>query len=410
MKVRRELSAREIEQVHESLARRLGDTSVPTLPQVAMRIIELVSDQNSSIADFTEAIRSDQALTGRLLRMANSAAFGQRSPVTRVERAMVLIGLEKLKALALGFHLSKVAFDKDDFSFQRVWTQSLFRGWFASRLAERVGSDAAGEAFVVALLSDAGLPMMPKLIGSGYKNTVRPVDPPAKQHLAESTSLPYTHVDVAAALTRLWKLPELLAKPIANHHSPPSSVDPDSPSSVLQATAYLAGMVPLDPEGAATVTQPVASTARRLFGMHPEEIETTIRLAAEDFDNCRAVFAHIIDKSVGLQSLVEQATRHLCDADGDVPQQAAPVRPEEILRFHVGDVFIEIEPAPENLAVVFLTDAHGNRILSEQVNPATQDEQSVRETFLLHDAPGEDVQQVLRALAGLASPQRKAAA
>ncbi len=307
MKVRRELSAREIEQVHESLTRRLGDTSVPTLPQVAMRIIDLISDPTASVADFTETIRTDQALTGRLLRMANSAAYGQRSPVTKVERAMVLIGIEKLKALALGFHLSKVAFDKDDFSFRRIWPQWRCGGWFASRLAERAGSDCGGEAFVVGLLCDAGVPMMPKLIGSAYKNTVSPADPPAKQNLAESATLPYTHVDVATALTRLWKLPEALARPIASHHTPPSSMDASSAASVLHAATYLAGMIPLDPNGSATVSQPVASTARRLFGMDEDEVTTTIGLAAEDFDKCRAVFTHIIDTSLGLEAIVEQA-------------------------------------------------------------------------------------------------------
>lgn len=402
MKVRRELSAREIDQVQESLTKRLGDTSVPTLPQVAMRIIDLVSDPNSSVADFTEAIRSDQALTGRLLRMANSAAYGQRTPVTRVERAMVLIGIEKLKALALGFHLSKVAFAEDEFSFQRIWTKSLFRGWLASRLAERIGSTVSGEAFIVGLLSDAGLPMMPKLIGSGYANTVDASDPPAKQYLAESAALPYTHVDVAAALCRLWKLPELLSKPIGNHHSPPASMDPDSPGSVLQAAGYLVGMVPLDPQGKAMVSQPVAATARRLFDMTPDDMTTLLGLAGEDFEKCKAVFSHIIDKRLGVEAIVEQASRHMGAIDGDENEQAGSGEPVEVLRFHVGEMFIEIEPSADRHATVYLTDAAGNRILSEQIDPGSQDERSIRETLLLEGAPTEQVAQVLKGLASLA--------
>lgn len=408
MKVRRELSAREIEQVQESLTRRLGDTSVPTLPQVAMRIIDLVSNQNSSVADFTEAIRSDQALTGRLLRMSNSAAYGQRTPVTKIERAMVLIGIEKLKALALGFHLSKVAFAEDDFSFQRVWTKSLFRGWLASRLAERLGSDAAGEAFIVGLLSDAGMPMMPKLIGTAYANTVDPADPPAKQYLAESSALPYTHVDVSAALCRMWKLPELLSKPITNHHTPPSSLDPKSSASVLQATGYFVGMMPLDPQGRACFTQPVAATARRLFDMSPEDVSTLLGLAAEDFEKCKAVFSHIIDQHLGIEAIVEQASRHLGTGEDPEAEDDAEAEPTEVLRFHVGDMFIEIEPGEDHHATVFLTDAAGNRILSEQIDPSTHDERSIRQALLLENAPADQVAQVLQGLSTLA--QRKLAA
>lgn len=408
MKVRRELSAREIEQVQESLTKRLGDTSVPTLPQVAMRIIDLVSDPNSSVTNFTEVIRSDQALTGRLLRMANSAAFGQRVPVTKVERAMVLIGIEKLKALALGFHLSKVAFAEGDFSFQRVWTKSLFRGWLASRLAEQLGSEVSGEAFIVGLLSDAGLPMMPSLIGTAYSNTVDPCDPPAKQYLAESMSLAYTHVDVAAALCRMWKLPELLSKPIANHHTPPSGLDPRSPVSVLQATGYFVGMIPLDPQGRACFTQPVKGTARRLFDMGSEDVAALLALAAEDFEKCKAVFSHIIDQHLGIEAIVEQASRHLGVADGPELENASDADTVEVLRFHVSEMFIEIEPGENNYATVFLTDAAGNRILSEQIDPSAHDERSIRQALLLENAPAEQVAQILQGLASIA--QRKRAA
>src|SRR5262245_65395254 len=103
MKPRGELSAREVEELYARLQKRLGDTSVPTLPQVAVRILELIANPNSTIQKFTEVIKTDQALTGRLLRLSNSAQFAQRQPVTRLERAMVLLGMDRLKAMSLGF-------------------------------------------------------------------------------------------------------------------------------------------------------------------------------------------------------------------------------------------------------------------------------------------------------------------
>lgn len=407
MKVRRELSAREIDQVHESLTRRLGDTSVPTLPQVAMRIVELMGNPNASVKDFTEAIKADQALTGRMLRMANSAAYAQRSPVTKIERAMILIGLEKLKALALGFHLSKVAFEKDDFSFQRIWTQSLYRGLLASKLAERINKEVAGEAFVIAFLADAGLPMMPKLIGSAYRNSVNPDDAPAKQYLAESTTLPYTHVDVAAALCHLWKLPETLSKPIANHHSSPLSMDPKNNGSVLNALAYFAGMIPLDPSGAgAKVTQPVASTARRLFNIDAEELPQLFQEVGEEFDSSRAVFKDILDNSLGIEQIVEQANRQVESlAAADDPE--TPAEPVETLTFKFNDFSVEMEPAPapDDAVIVFLTDAAGHRVLSEKLNPHAQDERSIRAALLLDGAPDDQVAGVLAGLRKLADRQ-----
>ena len=308
MKARKALSANEIEALHDSLQKRQGDTSVPTLPQVAVRIIELVSDPNSAIADFTESIRTDQALTGRLLRMANSAAFGQRTPVTKVERAMVLLGLDRLKALTLGFHLTKCATSgADEFSSQRIWTQSVFRGWLALRLAERFNRSVSGEAFIVALLADVGIPMMPKLIGTGYQNTVKQADAPASQFMAEWNELPFTHADVAAALCRMWKLPAMLARPIGQHHTKPGPMAREDPASVLHSVSYFVGMIPLDPLGAPTVTQAIGRQAELMFEIPQEDLPALLALAGKDFQDCNAVFAHILDKALSVEAIMEQA-------------------------------------------------------------------------------------------------------
>ena len=62
---------------------------------------------------------------------------------------MVLIGLQRLKALVLGFHLSGAASAADGVDTQRIWTQSIFRGWLAHALASRVCRSMQGEAFIV---------------------------------------------------------------------------------------------------------------------------------------------------------------------------------------------------------------------------------------------------------------------
>ena len=166
MKPRSELTAREVDELITSLTTRLGDTTVPSLPQVAIKIIDLVGNPDSTIKQFGEVISGDQALTGRLLRMANSAAFAQRKSVSSVERAMVLLGLERLKALALGFHLSKAAAADDSaIGFRSMWTQSLFRGCVAMKITEKIKKENSCEAGVFGFMCYAGVPSMPGLGG-----------------------------------------------------------------------------------------------------------------------------------------------------------------------------------------------------------------------------------------------------
>lgn len=406
MKTRKELSANEIEGLHASLQQRLGDTSVPTLPHVAVRIIELVSDPNSAIADFTDAIRTDQALTGRLLRMANSAAFAQRTAVTKIERAMVLLGLDRIKALTLGFHLSKVATgDSGEFSFQRIWTQSVFRGWLALRLAERFNKSVSGEAFIVALLSDAGLPMMPKLIGSAYKNSVKPGDAPASQHMAEWNDLPFTHADVAAALGRMWKLPPMLAKPIGNHHTKPAPMNPDDGPSVLHNTAYFAGMIPLDPAGQAIANQALARHAEIMFNLSVEDLSNLLQLAAKDFEDCKSIFAHILDRSLSVDAIMEQASSHLLDeACPHAEATHAPAgKTSNAMRLTAGPFTLELAPSDPGHVQVSIADSKGAPLLTERVSPAKQDEAEIRSLLLLDGAPADQVAEVMRTLRSLAA-------
>ncbi|MEZ6210683.1 MAG: HDOD domain-containing protein [Phycisphaerales bacterium] len=298
MKARKELSAREIDALQESLLRRLGDSSVPTLPHVAVRVLELVSDTNSSFRDFAKAIETDQALTGRLLRMANSHSSAKRNPVTRIERAAMLLGMDRLKALALGFHLSKAATTATDASVKRAWTHALFRACLAARVAENFDSRVSGEAFVVALMADAGRPLMPGLIGDRYPQFIDDNTLPQDQFRAEFESLPFTHVDVAAAMCKLWNLPEVLRRPIIAHHTRPTTFTRSDTPGLLHAVAYFVGSIPTQPPDHKSIASETATQARALFNFKPTEVAAIVEQAAHDLDAYKEFFQHILDETV----------------------------------------------------------------------------------------------------------------
>ncbi len=386
MQSRKSLSARDIEELHESLASRLGDTSVPTLPQVAVRVIELVSDPNSSVNQFAEVIKTDQALTGRLLRVANSAAFAQRGQVTKLERAMVLLGMDRLKAMALGFHLSQAAGKDADDDARKLWAQSLFRGWVALRIAEKIHREVAGEAFIVGLMLDSGVPMMPKLAGPSYKQFVNKGDAPQKQFATEMANLPFTHVDIAAALGRIWKLPESLTRPIWMHHSLPDKGPAQDPLGILHRIAFFVGSLKLGGDGMPGETAPRAATANQYFGLKLNDVEALFRQAAEDFSGSQELFANILPEAMSVEAILDRANEHLNEAVEDLIEdtQAAdatlPVR-----RFEAGDLILEMEPGSNESVTVFITDAEGNRLASEQVNPLKQSTRELRTVLLLED-------------------------
>jgi len=397
-----ELSMPEVDRLRDDLGKRLGDTSVPTLPEVAVRILSLVADPNACAADFTRIIGADQSLTGRLLRLANSASFAQRKAVTRLDRAIVLLGLNRVKAMALGFHLSRAAAnDAGDFSFKQTWTRSLFRAHLGLKLAEAVCPAASGEAFVVGLMSDAGLPLMPKLVGAIYTQTVRPTDTPAQQYEHEWRRLPMTHADVAAGLCRLWKLPAMLAEPIANHHERPASVDLASPPSVLHAAAYIVGSFDLTNEA-----QPPGvhrDTAERLLGLDQPAMQHITELAAVEFEATRDFFRHVLDTSISIDQILDRANHQLGIGDPPAEPSDAHTPAVEPLRINAGAMMLELEPAPGGRVTVYVADAVGNRLLSETISPARQTERQIRESLMLERADAEVMRRVMDGIRSLAA-------
>ncbi|GAB4515651.1 MAG: hypothetical protein Tsb0013_20240 [Phycisphaerales bacterium] len=395
MKPRGELSGREVDDLITSLAQRLGDTTVPSLPQVAIKIIDLVGNPNSTIKQFAEVISGDQALTGRLLRMANSAAFAQRKSVTSVERAMVLLGLERLKALALGFHLSKAAATDDSaIGFRSMWTQSLYRGCVAMKIAEKINKSCSGEAFVIGFMSDAGVPSMPALVGDDYPGDEAVVSHPTKLHAQERATYQCTHVDVILALCKIWKLPERLTKPIGNHHTRPSACNVRDDMSLLNSIGYFVGNLPLTPDGQIEQVTTTSRDAQRLFEFDTANLQAILSEAGTDFEAFRTLFGDLIDPSMTIDQILEDANAQIVDTD-TVPEDG------EATTMQAGGMTLRIAQHGAGHVSVAVSQ-NGEDLISEQLTPDATDE-TIRTALLLDEATPEELASVRALIVKLAA-------
>src|SRR3972149_6882373 len=83
----------------DTVARRIEEIS--TLPAVALRVMQIAGNENSSAADLTEAMESDAALSARVLRCVNSAAYGVRRKITNLQQAIAYLGMKQIRNLAM---------------------------------------------------------------------------------------------------------------------------------------------------------------------------------------------------------------------------------------------------------------------------------------------------------------------
>lgn len=404
-RVRADLTAAEVAELQQTLERRVESIGLATQPKLAARLVELSQDPDAQIAQYSEAIRTDWTLTGRLLRLANSAFYSQRSPVTKLDRALVVIGLERTKAISLGFYLSRATAGSPNQDFcKMVWGQSVYRAGLCAALARAVCPALAAEAFIVGLMLDCGQPLMPRLVGDQYLAMHAEHDSPVKLFSAEQSSLPFTHADVSGALVRKWKLPELLARPIAWHHSLPSAGKTGDGPAMLQRLAYYVGAVQLSRSGTPVQSAPLPSIAQRLFEIDGATLQTTISKATAEYRSTIGLFEDVASAIGSIDEIADAVQMQLIEMmDAQMSRSLlAETRggPQHVV---VGGQEIEIEPGDGGSVVAFIKGANGDRLMSCMLNPCVDNADSLRLRLGLDDLAPHEVDELMSAMRAMAA-------
>lgn len=222
--------------MHAELERRLSFCgNLPSLPAVAIRIIELANNPDVHLNDVARVIAMDPALVAKLFRAANSPLYGLRRQATNLRQVLNLLGLQGTMALALGFSLmagspgaSAAALDADQF-----WRRSLLAATGCRILGERLGLKSLEELFLAGLLHGIGIMaltvMMPdryvRLLAEATDHQIEEVPTLDCERLAalERERLQIDHAQVGAWLLHRWGLPDYLCQAVRG------SLDPSDP-------------------------------------------------------------------------------------------------------------------------------------------------------------------------------------
>ncbi len=259
----------------ELLGRLLTSPRLPSLPTVAIEILELVQKDDVDIKAIARAVSHDAALSGKILKTVNSSLFGQRRQISTISDSIVVLGLNGIKTLALGFALIGKLSESADQGFNHIefWRRSVYSAVAARTLAKHAGSIQQEEAFLGGLLQELGVLVMFQALGDEYQDIIQRADGHHKKLLAlELQELDIDHAQVGAALAESWKLPRILCEPIRFHTQPDGG--PDDLRPLIRCVALGGDVADLFIDASCPgVLQSYLACAQQWFGLAKKDAE-----------------------------------------------------------------------------------------------------------------------------------------
>lgn len=208
-----------------------GD-NLPTLPTVVFQLHRVLDDERSGASDVAGIIERDPALTARLLRAANSAAFARPGGdrVGSVSAAVSRMGVNQVRAVCIVLAVVKAFSSRaGGLDHQEFWIHSAAVGMMARRLWERLGTDptiSSDDIYVAGLLHDAGLLVVEQHFPREFTEVLTSrAAQGAHLWQVEEDQLGMDHGAIGGLLLGRWSLPAFIAEAVTNHHHPHQAED-----------------------------------------------------------------------------------------------------------------------------------------------------------------------------------------
>jgi putative nucleotidyltransferase with HDIG domain len=197
---------------------------MPSLPTSVTKVLEICNNPHTSPADLNHVISLDPVLVGRVLKLINSAYYGLGQPVTNLARAIIMLGINTVKNLALSTAVMGQFSSKKDshgLNMEGFWRHSLCVGVSAKLLAKKRGVDTklTEDFFTAGLLHDIGKIPINALLSKEYMLTISTADRERiPLYKAEESTLGLNHCSTGAMIKNAWKLEGAVADVIVHHH------------------------------------------------------------------------------------------------------------------------------------------------------------------------------------------------
>jgi putative nucleotidyltransferase with HDIG domain len=252
-------------------------TTIATLPEVTTRIIQTVEDPKSSATKLHQIISHDPALVTRILKVVNSAFYGLPGQIGSIERAIVLLGLNAVKNIAVAASLGQLFRGVklcEGFTAKDLWTHCVAVGVTARELARQLKLPIADEAFLAGMIHDIGIMVSLQTSPEQLKQVCERAKAGNLDFCQlEREVMGVDHQQLGMALAEMWKFPRPCQLVAGFHHQPAQLADSNR---TLVTLVHIADVLCAQ-EGQGfnltAVHQPIEEGSLQVVGLDPAAVE-----------------------------------------------------------------------------------------------------------------------------------------
>jgi len=260
----------------------LDDKKLPSFPQAAAKLLEASRDETVSLVDLSKILETDPGISVRVLEIVNSAFYGLGRKVIKLSEAVVLLGLDEVKKVALEITVFEKMFKSGrarEFDRLLFWRHSLAVAVLSLEIAKETGYPDPEEAYIAGLLHDIGKIFLDVHGKKDYGGFIQELSTSTDLIIEkERSSLGLGHDDIGAFFCSLWKLPDKLVMAVKYHHQPFEHLDITKQDKLLISIVSLANFL--------CWTQGIGSFDFIRPPILPPEVETTIDPEKIDIIRC----------------------------------------------------------------------------------------------------------------------------
>ncbi len=272
-------------------------TALPSLPAVAVKIIELANDPDADIGAACQYISLDPVLSAKLLKTANAPLYKSRRVATNIRQAVSILGTHSVIVIALSFTLANSLMknpgsnNRSVFSNDIFWRRSITSALACRALGEKLSLSFLDDLFLAGLIQEIGILAFSAIVPEEYNRIYSSISDHDLLLKTEREIFGSGHDELGYALLQKWHIPDYIALScIASHSQPgPKDLGPTLQSCVA-VSRYLADylLFPQDNEKLASLTK----AARDWLGIDDNDtlvdviklMETGLKSVEELFD------------------------------------------------------------------------------------------------------------------------------